>query len=37
MKDYEYIYGAMKSQVVYLNALAAGLLAGLFSTEAYLS
>lgn len=32
MKDYEFIYSAIKLQVVYLNALAAGLL----SSWAYL-
>lgn len=32
MKDYEYIYSAMKLQVVYLSARTAGLLAGLHSS-----
>lgn len=31
MKDYQYIYSAIKLQVVYLNAITAGLLAGLLS------
>ncbi len=36
MKDYEYIYSAIKLQVVYLDALIAGLLAGLLSSPASL-
>lgn len=32
MKNYDYIYSAIRLQVVYLNALTAGLLAGLLSS-----
>lgn len=36
MKDYEYVYGAIKLQVVYLNARAAAFLSRPLSSSAYL-